>query len=132
MKKKIVLKDKFTNTIVNLNNRASVIRNLFTPYSEKYIDYSPLFREILDLYKDRELVKYKWTEQDKRAVEENPDAILDIPRYVVKGYDRAVGCDFDQKARNEFYKRFTEGSEEVVRFINDTNDRYTATIKYII
>lgn len=132
MEKKIVIINKMTNTRTSGMDRRKVLRLLYSPYSEAYIDYSELFRQVLKKYENEPLVKYELTESDKVRLKENPDYINDIPRYVVRGFDKAVGSEFERKLTNEFYERFQRAETEIVKFINDTNLEYKAQIKYIV
>lgn len=132
MKKVIVITRIETREVVNMDSRSKVIRNLFSPYSEQYVDYCNYFREIYKRYENAPLVRYRMTEFDKQELERNPDYINDIPRYVVKGFDAAVGGGFDGRARDEFYQRFQNADKEIVQFINDVNPFYKAEIKYVM
>ena len=132
MKKMIVITKISTGEKVDNLNRRNIFKFFYSDYQDSYVDYSILFEKIMKKYKDAPLVKYKLTQADKNKIAQNPDAIQDIPRYVVKGFDTAVGEEFNGKLRDEFYNRFMDADDDIVRFINETNDKYKATIKFVI
>lgn len=123
---KIKIVAKATGKEVEFKSSRKLFSELYSPYMEDYLDYSDVFVSILKRFQDAPLVKYRLTESDKKRIEKNPDAINDIPRYYVPGYDRSVGEEFCAKMRREFYTKFMSGSKVIVRFINDTNRNYCA------
>lgn len=129
MRKKIIIKNKYGIRVKMDRNEA--IKKLYTPYANEFPDYSETFRTIMEKYKNQPLVPYVMTEKDKEILAEDPTYIDLLPRYVVKGYDSAVGDTYEKKARSEFWERFQKGDLEIVNFINDTNYEYKAEIKYI-
>ena len=132
MKKVIVITEVGTKKVVKMESRRKIMRLLFSPYSEQYVDYCEYFKSIIKKYRNEPLVEYKLTDADRRELERNPDYINDIPRYIVKGYDTAVGGGFDGRARDEFYQRFQNADKEIVKFINNVNPFYKAEIKYVM
>lgn len=126
MESRIKIIDKTTGAQVEFQSRQQAIKQLYTPYSNKYLDYSPLFLDIIERFKDAPLKKYKMTEADKKRVAANPDAINDIPRYYVPVFDMKVGYEIEWKLRDEFYNGFVHGKRDVIDFINKTNFKYSA------
>lgn len=128
MKNKIKIISKTTGEQVEFNNSRTFFSELYSPYMEQFLDYSTTFEDILKRYYNSPLVEYVLTDADKRRIEKNPDAINDIPRYYVPGYDRKVGEEFNGRLRCEFYARFKAGSKGIIQFINDTNTKYIACL----
>lgn len=126
MKNEIKIIDKTTGAEVEFTSRRQVVNQLYTPHLEEYLDYSPIFLDLIERFKDAPLKKYKMTEADKKRVMENPDAINDIPRYYVPVFDMKVGNEIDGKLREEFYSGFVYGKKHIIDFINKTSSKYRA------
>jgi len=70
------------------------------------------------------------TEKDKKKIAKNPDAINDIPRFVVSGYDKAVSDSrFDQLIWNEFIERYNANDKDLCDFINNYHPIFKATLE---
>lgn len=126
MESRIKIIDKTTGAEIEFASRRQVMNQLYTPHLEEYLDYSPIFLDLMERFKDVPLKKYKMTEADKRKIAANPDAINDIPRYYVPVFDMKVGNELDRKLREEFYDGFIYGKKNIVDFINETNSKYSA------
>ena len=60
------------------------------------------------------------TDVEKRKVAKNPDAINDIPKWEIKGYDEFVSNErLDRRISTEFYARFMTGDKKIVEIINN-------------
>ena len=127
--KKIEIYSRSGKYKVRITSRNEIISSLYTPYQEEFLDYSYEFKRIFNRFKNKPLKKYKLTPEDKKAISNNPDYALDIPRYVVEGYDNAVGSCLDSRLRDEFYSLFLEADEAVISFINNTNDNFFVKVK---
>lgn len=124
---KIIIIDKITGKRIRLS-RSTIFKLLYTPYLEDFTKYCWEFQRIVKEYENTPLTKYKLTKVDKRRIAIDPSYIDSLPRYTVYGFDSAVGEKYDKKARDEFYERFMEADEEIVEFINETNENYRAKI----
>ena len=117
--------------IVDLSKRRIVLKVSSQNHSDEYVDICILFSRLLEKYKDEPLVKYKLNEYDKKRIENDPSYIENIPRYIVKGFDSAIGSEFESKAREEFYERLKDFDTEVIDFINRTNTVYKVKVKEV-
>lgn len=132
MRKEIAIYDKFTGKRVYFDTRTKLLKALYSDYDEEYADISEYFANLMMMYKDAPLVKYVPTGQDKARIRYNPDYANDIPEYTVMGYDTAVGDGFSKHVRREFYEKFMNAESKIVDFINSTNKKYVAKIKYVL
>lgn len=128
MKKKLVIVRKSDGKRMEGLTRKRILEILYSNYSEAYVDYCDVFWDAMEKYGDLPLKEYKWTEWDKRRVKENPDAAMDIPRFYVEGFDTAMGYSYEQKARNEFYDKFVAADDDIVDFVNSTNELYRVEV----
>lgn len=132
VKRKIALIERKTGKRSEITNYDELIQTFYTDHADEYLSYSLKFEKILKKYEKAPLVKYKLTEHDKERLKEDPDYINLIPRYVVRGYDDAVGHKFDKTLKNEFYQGFLDGESKIIDFINNTNETYKAELRFIM
>lgn len=107
-------------------HNARVYTILCNPCYGPWMDFSREYMAVIEKYRGKaKLVKYKMTEEDKRRVAANPNAIMDIPRLWVPGLDRALGSDMlEKRMREEFIRRFDEEDPEIIRLVNCYNPSY--------
>lgn len=101
------------------------IRMLYHPSYSNWLNISNVMQSTMDEFKNAKLVKYKMTEQDKKRVAENPDAILDIPRYYIPKLDKKISSDaFESSLKKEFFDRFLANDPEIIKMVNSSNKMY--------
>ena len=82
--------------------------------------YSKIMQDAIEYYKDVPLTEHVMTDVEKRKVAKNPDAINDIPKWEIKGYDEFVSNErLDRRISTEFYARFMTGDKKIVEIINN-------------
>ena len=121
--------NKLTGEEKKLETYKSIIKYILAPIREEYTFVSDIMQELLDKYKNEKLVKFVPDRHQIRRMVLNPECILDMPRYYVKGYDKAVTSDgFDAKISREFYRKFMQEDLDLIKFIN----KYHPTLKIIM
>ena len=116
---------KRTNKEKVFTTRQQILLNLMSPMKEDFSLESNTLAEVIEKYKDRPLVKYEPTEKKKKKMEEDPEYILDLPRFIIEGYDDVVSNSrFDQKLCDEFYSRFMDHDKVLFDLINRKNPKY--------
>lgn len=122
---KIVVKERNTKNIVEIDNKRDFVSKVYSPISHLWSLFSPMIGELMEKYKNIPITKHKMTEVEKRKLEKNPDYINDIPKYEVKGYDRAVSNSrMDRYLSDEFYSLFYNADETVIKFVNKFHPDY--------
>ena len=105
--------------------RQQVLLNLLAPIKDEFSLVSRTYKDILEKYKDVPLTPYKMTESDLRKIASDPDYIMDIPKFHVKGFDEEVSSTrFDQRICDEFYERFERKDIKLYNWINENNPTY--------
>lgn len=91
-----------------------------------WMDLSQEYMNVINKYRGKaKLEKYVPTEYDLKMCAENPDHWNDMPRWYVKGLDRALSSDIlDRKMRAEFVRRFDEEDEAIIKMVNTCNPAY--------
>lgn len=122
---KIVVKERNTKNIVEIDNKRDFVSKVYSPISPLWSLFSPMIGELMEKYKNVPITKHKMTEVEKRKLEKNPDYINDIPKYEVKGYDKAVSNSrMDQYLAKEFCSLFNNADETVIKFVNKFHPDY--------
>lgn len=122
---KIVVKERNTKNIVEIDNKRDFVSKVYSPISPLWSLFSPMIGKLMEKYKNTPITKHKMTEVEKRKLEKNPDYINDIPKYEVKGYDRAVSNSrMDRYLSDEFYSLFCNADETVIKFVNKFHPDY--------
>lgn len=105
--------------------RQQVLLNLLAPIKDEFSLVSRTYKDILEKYKDVPLTPYKMTESDLKKIASDPDYIMDIPKFHVKGFDEEVSSTkFDQKICDEFYERFSNQDKKLFVWINKNNPTF--------
>lgn len=105
--------------------RQAILLNLLAPVKDDFSLESDTLAEIIDKYKDNPLIEYIPTQAQRTRMESDPEYAMDIPRYIVEGYDDAVSNSrFEQKLCDEFYNRFETQDRRLIRWINKKNPTY--------
>lgn len=105
--------------------RQQILLNLLAPIKDDFSLESNTLAEIIEKYKDKPLVRYMPTLSQQRRMLADPEYAMDIPRYVVEGYDEAVSNSrFDQRLCDEFYERFEAKDKKLFGWINRKNPTY--------
>lgn len=126
----VTIIERNTGNVMNFNTRKSVMVNMLAPVMDEFSTISHTFNGIVEKYKDAELVKYEPTRYDMKRMAEDPEYVLDMPRYHVPGFDKEVtGTIFEQKIRNEFYERWISEDHELYKFINEYHPDFKVVIK---
>lgn len=108
-----------------LATRQQILLNLLAPVKDEFSLVSNTLAEIVEKYKDKPLVRYVPTLAQELRMIADPEYALDIPKYIVEGFDEAVSNDrFEQKLRDEFYERFERKDTELYNWINENNPTY--------
>ena len=110
-----------TGKEVTFDDRRSFSSVVYAPIMTVYqVVYSKIIQEAIEYYKDVPLTEHVMTDGEKRKVEKNPDAINDIPKWEIKGYDEFVSNErLDRRISTEFYARFMTGDKKIVEIINN-------------
>lgn len=125
----IAVYDRETNERLYLNRRKDILYKVYSPVSYYYNLCSKKLQRLIEIYKDKPLVPYKLTDEDKRRLKRNPDYINDIPAWTIEGYDKEVSASkYNLDITNEFITRFLQADEELVDFINENNDEVKVEI----
>lgn len=125
----IAVYDRETNERLHLNRRKDILYKVYSPVSYYYNLCSKKLQRLIEIYKDKPLVPYKLTDEDKRRLKRNPDYINDIPAWTIEGYDKEVSASkYNLDITNEFITRFLQADEELVDFINENNDEVKVEI----
>ena len=110
--------------------RPTLIHSVLPAVNTQSMLTSNALNIIVERYKFAPLLPYVMTERDKENIAANPDAIEDIPRFIVKGYDKAVSDSrFDQLIREEFVERYNANDEVLCTLINKYHPVYKATLE---
>lgn len=126
----MVIIERNTGRVMNFKTRKSVMVNMLSPIMDEFSIISHTFNDIVEKYKDAEVVKYEPTKYDIKRMAEDPEYILDMPRYYIPGFDKEVtGTIFEQKIRNEFYERWTSGDVEIYNFINKYHPDFKVVVE---
>lgn len=108
-----------------LATRQQILLNLLAPIKDDFSLESNTLAEIIEKYKDKPLVRYVPTLAQERRMIADPEYAMDIPKYIVEGYDEAVSNSrFDQKLCDEFYERFEAKDRTLFDWINKKNPTY--------
>lgn len=119
---KVIVKERTTGNIIDFVDKKDFVCKIYSPISPFWSLFSPMIGELTEKYKDVPITEHKMTEVEKRKLEKNPDYINDIPKYEVKGYDKAVSNSrMDQYLAKEFCSLFNNGDETVIKFVNKFN-----------
>lgn len=106
-----------------LRHKKNVLRYIYD--GNVFFNYSYAFDNLLKKYGNKKLIPYEMTESQKSRVKNNPNVMLDIPTYYVKGYDKAVSdIKFDTMLATEFYSRFIKGDTSLIPVVNNWNPNY--------
>lgn len=130
--KKIILYDRETGEEISFNSRFSIMKSIYSPISCAYDHYSPMINDLIEKYKDNEVVPHVLTSYEQKRLAENPDFINDIPRGDIKGYDKAISHElFERRLKEEFYSLFCNADERIIKCINRHHKDYKAIIKEV-
>ncbi len=106
-----------------LRHKRAVLHYIYD--SNVFFNYSYALDNLLKKYGKRKLIPYEMTEHQKECIKNNPNAILDIPRYYIKGYDSVVSdTKFDTTLTTEFYFRFMSNDSSLIPVVNNWNPDY--------
>ena len=119
-----------TGEILNTKNRQVLLHTVLSTVYYQFMLESRTLNKVVEKYKNAPLLPYVMTEKDKKKIAKNPDAINDIPRFVVSGYDKAVSDSrFDQLIWNEFIERYNANDKDLCDFINNYHPIFKATLE---
>lgn len=122
---KVIVKERTTGNIIDFVDKKDFVCKVYSPISHLWSLFSPMIGKLMDKYKNTPITKHKMTEVEKRKLEKNPDYINDIPKYEIKGYDRAVSNSrMDRYLSDEFYSLFCNADETVIKFVNKFHPDY--------
>lgn len=111
--------DKITGKQKNIQTYRSIIRYILSPIRENYTYISDIMQQTIEKYKDEKLIKFIPDNHQIKRIFQNPDYLLDVPRYIIKGYDEEVtNIKFDTLVSKEFYKKFIQQDKDLIDFIN--------------
>lgn len=113
---------------VSFEDRRAFSSLVYSPIMTVYqLVYSKIIQEAIEYYKDVPLTEHVMTDVEKRKVAKNPNAMFDIPKYEIKGYDEFVSNErLDRRISTEFYARFMTGDKEIVELINKHHPAFRA------
>jgi len=121
--------NKTTGEVISTNNRRILLHTVLSSVYLQFMLESDTLAKETAKYKNVPLLPYIMTDKDKEKIALNPDTIEDIPRFIVKGYDKAVSASyFDQKVWDEFITRYNQNDERLCTFINRYHPVFKATL----
>ena len=78
----VTIIERNTGNVMNFNTRKSIMTNMLSPIMDEFSIISHTFNDIVEKYKDAEVVKYEPTKYDIKRMAEDSEYILDMPRYM--------------------------------------------------
>lgn len=112
-----------------LSYRSRVIVLCYTPIYGAWLSISHVMQKTLEKHKGEKLIKYKWTDYDKKMAAKNPKYAETLPRLWCPKLDREIGSEaFERKMRDEFWERFCANDTELMNTINRADKYYRVEI----